>query len=155
MTSGRCFAHTGTSFLQRIIAKAPEVLTENVASPCVSAPLTAQLGSWGGREADYDYDIMDDSSEVRTIKMVDEEDANAFEKINKIKEEINKTKSVSSRRKSAEEPKKPSIKPFEVKPITNALQGLQALLKMSKPPASTSEPSSTLTVQTEKKKPEI
>ena len=140
-----------------VIVKAPEVLTENVEAPCVSAPLNSQLGSWGGREADYDYDIMDDSqqrSEVRTIKMVDEEDANAFEKINKIKEEINKTKSVSSRRKSAEEPKKPSIKPFEVKPITNALQGLQALLKMSKPPASTSEPSSTLTVQPEKKKPE-
>ena len=71
--------------------------------------------------------VSDENREIRIIKMVD--DVETFEKIDKIKEELDKTKQITSRRKS--EDTKLTVKPFEVKPIKNALQGLQALLKIS------------------------
>ena len=96
-------------------------------------------------------------SESRTIKMIP--DSNANDKLNKIKEELDRTKSVKVRRKSEEEAKNPAIKPFEVKPVANALQGLQFLLKMSKPsieptasiPLSTTAPSDKMTSVSEEK----
>ena len=106
----------------------------------ISADTSEQ--SIGSKSSTMDMEGKEEG-EVRIIKMVDEEDANAFEKLNKIKEELSKTKTVTARRKSEDDTKKPSVKPFEVKPITNALQGLQALLKMGKPQSSSSSSSTT------------
>jgi len=73
------------------------------------------------------------NEEVRIVKMV--EDLDKKEKIVRIIEELDKTKSLSKRRKSSDilgSDKRSSPPKAEVVPITNALQGLQALLKMSK-----------------------
>ena len=71
--------------------------------------------------------------EVRIVKMV--EDIDKKEKIVRIIEELDKTKSLSKRRQSSDThgpDKRASPAKTEAAPITNALQGLQALLKMSK-----------------------
>jgi len=71
--------------------------------------------------------------EVRIVKMV--EDLDKKEKIVRIIEELDKTKSLSKRRQSSDTlgpDKRASPAKAEAAPITNALQGLQALLKMSK-----------------------
>lgn len=71
--------------------------------------------------------------EVRIVKMV--KDLDKKDKIVRIIEELDKTKSLSKRRKSSENPgpdKRAPPSKVDAAPITNALQGLQALLKMSK-----------------------
>ena len=87
------------------------------------------------------------AEEVRIVKMV--EDLDKKEKIVRIIEELDKTKSLTKRRKSGEatrpEKRASPLKPVEAAPITNALQGLQALLKMSK----MTEPNSSSTKETD------
>ena len=85
------------------------------------------IGKVKNEESKIVENIANESQEIRIIKVVD--DVDTFEKINKIKEELDKTKQIPIRRKS--EDVKLTVKPFEVKPIRNALQGLQALLKIS------------------------
>jgi len=93
--------------------------------------------------------IIANAEEVRIVKMV--EDLDKKEKIVRIIEELDKTKSMTKRRMSGEVPgpdkRSSPPKPVEAAPITNALQGLQALLKMSK----MTDPSSSSTKETDSK----
>merc|ERR1712079_519241 len=75
-------------------------------------------------------------------------------KIVRIIEELDKTKSLSKRRQSSDAlgpDKRASPAKAEAAPITNALQGLQALLKMSKISDSTSGSSKETDVSSDKK----
>merc|ERR1712110_812923 len=82
-------------------------------------------------------------SETQVVKMVEGEDQ--AEKVRKIREELERTKQVAGSKKSSEM-KKSTSKQVELKPITNGLNALQALLKMSN--VSTKPPESPSSVET-------